>query len=72
MHNWDIFEWYYEADGYFDVIWLFFQANLILINHRHRPSLAKSECMLSVQKGGRETFNKSKSKFNSYKPDGLS
>ena len=25
------------------VFWLFFQANLILINHLHRPSLAKSE-----------------------------
>ena len=32
--------------SYFDVssvFWLFFQANLILINHPHRPSLAKSE-----------------------------
>ena len=26
------------------VFWLLFQANLILINHLHRPSLAKSEC----------------------------
>ena len=26
------------------VFWLFFQANLILINHPHRPSSAKSEC----------------------------
>ena len=25
-------------------LWLFFQAKLILINHPHRPSLAKSEC----------------------------
>ena len=25
------------------VFWLFFQDNLILINHPHRPSLAKSE-----------------------------
>ena len=40
------------------VFWLFFQANLILINHPHRPSLAK----VSVQKGGRKTFNKSKLK----------
>ena len=40
--------------SYFDVIflmylessvfWFFFQANLILINHPHRPSLANSEC----------------------------
>ena len=37
--------------SYFDVIFLmylvssgFFQANRILINHPHRPSLAKSEC----------------------------
>ena len=28
------------------VFWLFFQANLILINHPHRPSLAKSEFVI--------------------------
>ena len=26
------------------VMWLFFKANLMLINHPHRPCLAKSEC----------------------------
>ena len=37
------------------VFWLFFQSNLILINHPHRLSLAKSEWWLvSVQKGGRK------------------
>ena len=42
--------------SFFDVssvFWLFFQVNLI--NHPHRPSLAKSV----LQKDGHKTFNKS-------------
>ena len=46
--------------GVSSVSWLlFFQANLIIINHHHRPSLVKS-----VPKGGPKIFNKSKSSLS--------
>ena len=39
---------------------LFFQANLIIINHPHWTQFSQ-EWVMSVQKGGRKIFNKSKS-----------
>ena len=48
------------------VFWLFFQVNLILINHPHRPSLAKSEWWVCRKVVVKHSINPNLSQCNTF------